>query len=632
MALSDEELRSLAAKYGGQVSESVAQSEAAPEPQTAASVSPETQAAPSIADVVGMAAQYGGQVQQSDVPQLDASGKLIQTQQAMPEPTLGEKLLGALEAGGTFATGATTGMMGGARGLAEGLMERIMSDKIGAYEGAQLMGQRMAEEMARATYQPKTRMGQEYVQGMSETLGAIPPVVPMAPELMAATRMAAPVTQRVGAGIQAADRAAEQAIPEAAGKAAATIADIAMPERRAEIARVLREEPDNTDVVRYRLVDDQVRPDKDADSVLKQGWKEGVLANVKSASDEDRQKMQQMLNIHKLGKKSEKFRAINRPADILGKSVDERVKFIDNTRKQAGQEIEKVANEQLKGQPVNYQPAIGQFLSDLNALGVKVEMGEDGIARAILKDSDIQGDKQAQRLLNTVLERFSDVKAPDAYGVHSAKRFIDTQVSYGKKNLANPLTQQAERAVKDLRRNLNQALSEQFPEYGAANTKYSESKTALDNLQKAVGTQLDFDSPNAPSAFGTAMRRILSNYGSRVNVIDSLDDAERVAGKYGMPIKDNLMNQVIFANEIDRMFGAPAATSFKGQISDALRTGVDIARGGVAQKAMDLATAGLERVKGINEENAIKEMEKILSRRTEKPKASPSTTLQPINQ
>lgn len=636
MPMSDDDLIKLAEQFGGKISEPSAQN-----------------AAPS--DIEALAAQFGGVISEQtpppppvnpDVPYLDANGRVINAQQPAitPTPTLGERLIGGLETGTMLVTGATTGMMGAARGLAEGLMERIVSDKLSAYEGAKLMGQRMTEEMARATIMPQTATGKEYAEKTGELLSVIPPVLPMSTELAAAARLAAPMSLRAGAEAQAAGRAAKEAIepaaqkalttvqniPESTGKAIATLQDLAMPEKRANIARILRETPDSTDVVRFRLINEQVRPDRAADSVLKQGWKEGVVANVKAATDLDRQKMQQMLNIHKLGKKSETFRAINRPADILGKSLDERVKFINKTRLQAGKEIEKIADEQLRNKPANYQPAINQFLSDLNDIGVKVEMGQDGIARAILKNSDIQGDKQAQRLLNTVLERFSDVNAPDAYSVHSAKRFLDTQVSYGKKNLANPLTQQAERAVKNLRRNLNQALAEQFPEYGAANLKYSESKKALDNLQKAVGTQLDFDSPNAPAAFGTSMRRILSNYGSRVNVIDSLDDVERVAGKYGMPIKDNILNQVIFANEIDRMFGSPAATSFKGQISDALRTGIDVARGNVAQTAIDLAMSGVEKVRGINEENAIKAIEKILSRRNQKPNNSTSTTLQVI--
>jgi len=325
--------------------------------------------------------------------------------------------------------------------------------------------------------------------------------------------------------------------------------------------------------------------------------------------------MRKMLNIFKMGEKSEKFRAMNRPADILGDTVQARVDFLTDANKKAGTAIDNIAQTRLRGQAVNYDPAINSFLDDLSSIGVKVELDENGVAKAILQGSDIQGDKAAQRTLNAVLERLSATNAPDAYGVHTAKRFIDTQVNYGKKNLANPLTAQAERILKNLRRNLNQSLGETFPDYRAANEKYADTITALDDLQRAAGTQIDLESPNANKALGTAMRKLTSNYGTRANLIDSLDQANQVASKYGMKLEDDVVNQLIFANELDRMFGAAAQTSLKGQVAEAMQTGLDIARGNAAQRAFDLLAEKAQNLRGVNKENAIKAMEEILKRK-----------------
>ena len=201
-------------------------------------------------------------------------------------------------------------------------------------------------------------------------------------------------------------------------------------------------------------------------------------------------------------------------------------------------------------------------------------------------------------------------------GVHDAKRFIDTQVDYGKRSLANPLTAEAERAVKGLRRNLNQSLGEKFPVYKAANEKYADTITALDDLQKSAGTQINFDSENANKALGTAMRKLTSNYGTRANLIDSLDQANQVAAKYGMRLDDDIVSQLIFVNELDRMFGAAAQTSLKGQVAEGvLGTGVDIARGRIAERAFDLLAEKAENLRGINKENAVKSMEELLKRK-----------------
>jgi len=395
----------------------------------------------------------------------------------------------------------------------------------------------------------------------------------------------------------------------------ATVGEKIAPENQQIIKQQLAQVPDSVDTVKFRLSGTQVVPDNEALSAIKQGWKDGTIASIKAASDKDRQAMTKMLNIFKMGEKSEKFRSLNRAADILGDTVESRIQFLSSANKQAGADINRIANDQLRGQRVDFDPAINTFIDDLGTLGVKVELDANGVAKANLQGSDIQGDRQAQRVLNMVLERLSTVKAPDAYGIHTAKRFIDTQVDFGKRSLANPLTAQAERTLKTLRRNLNATLGDNFPEYKAANAKYSDTITALDDLQKAAGTNIDFDSANANKALGVAMRKLTSNYGTRANLIDALDQANQSSVKYGMRLDDDIVNQLIFVNELDRMFGAAAQTSLKGQVAEAMQTGVDIARGGAARRAVELLAEKAEELRGINKENAVKAMEELLKRK-----------------
>jgi hypothetical protein len=438
-------------------------------------------------------------------------------------------------------------------------------------------------------------------------------LLPAVPQIVrSATQATARAVAPSGAGIR---EQIEPTFRESVQSIKATVGEKIAPENQRIIKSQLSQTPDSIDLVNVRLSGSQVVPDNEAASAIKQGWKDGAVASIKAATEKDRNAMTKMLNIFKMGEKRESFRAMNRPADILGDTVQSRVDFLANANQQAGKAIDRIANTRLRGQSVEYDPAINSFLDELGALGVKVELDQNGVAKAILQGSDIQGDKAAQRILNTVLERLSTAKAPDAYGVHTAKRFIDTQVNYGKKNLANPLTSQAERALKNLRRNLNQSLGEKFPVYKAANEKYADTITVLDDLQKAAGTQIDFDSPNANKALGTAMRKLTSNYGTRANLIDSLDQANQVASKYGMKLDDDIVNQLIFVNELDRMFGAAADTSLKGQMSQALETGVEIARGNAAQRAMELVAEKAQNLRGVNKENAIKAMEEILKRK-----------------
>ena len=444
--------------------------------------------------------------------------------------------------------------------------------------------------------------------------GGLIPSVPTAVRTL--TGQAARQIAPMGAEIR---EQVEPTVAESLRSIRATVGEKIDPASQQLIKRQIEQAPDSVDVVNFRVAGTQVLPDNLAADAIRQGWKDGTIASIKAATPKDRQAMTKMLNLFKIGEKSERMRALNRPADILGDTVESRIKFLSQANKDAGQAINRIADSQLRGQRVNFDPAINTFLDDLGQIGVKVEIDANGVAKANLQASDIQGDRQAQRVLNMVLERLSTVKAPDAYGLHTAKRFIDTQVDFGKKNLANPLTAQAERTLKNLRRNLNQTLGDSFPEYKAANSKYSDTKTALDDLQDAAGTKIDFESPNASKALGTAMRKLTSNYGTRANLIDALDQANQASTKYGMKIEDDIVNQLIFVNELDRMFGAAAQTSLKGQVAEAMQTGVDIARGGAAKRALELLAEKAEELRGINKDNAVKAMEQLLKRQAEQP-------------
>ena len=507
---------------------------------------------------------------------------------------------GAGTAGGTVAIGKT--LQAAAGPVTQGV-GRLMA----AAPGLQVA----SGASAGAAGQTAKEMGAGPLGQIAASVGG--GLLPAVPQIVkAATQATARAVAPTGAGIR---EQIEPTFKESVQSIKATVGEKISPENQRIIKSQLAQTPDSVDLVNVRLSGSQAVPDNEAATAIKQGWKDGAVASIKAAQDKDRQAMTKMLNIFKMGEKREAFRAMNRPADILGDTVQSRVDFLANTNQQAGKAIDRIAQTGLRGKSVEYDPAINSFLDELGTLGVKVELDQNGVAKAILQGSDIQGDKAAQRILNTVLERLSTAKAPDAYGVHTAKRFIDTQVNYGKKNLANPLTSQAERALKNLRRNLNQSLGERFPDYKAANEKYADTITALDDLQKAAGTQIDFDSPNANKALGTAMRKLTSNYGTRANLIDSLDQANQVASKYGMKLDDDIMNQLIFVNELDRMFGAAADTSLKGQMSQALETGVEIARGNAAQRAMELVAQKAQNLRGVNKENAIKAMEEILKRK-----------------
>tara|TARA_R110002126_G_scaffold16975_1_gene67160 strand:+ start:2631 stop:4721 length:2091 start_codon:yes stop_codon:yes gene_type:complete len=596
---------------------------------------------------------------QAEIPILDVQGRPIMPPPAEPqmEPSLQEKLIGAAEVLTTLASGATFGAGGMVRGTLEGLTEQILSGEFGTPEAAQMIQQKAMGRAGEATYMPRTQVGQEYVQETADVLSQLPAMAPLAAEAgairagLAGAAQAAraggrpavqqmagqmvretgreamdvmvppPVRQAVQQGIikpvaAAATRTMEPV--RRAGEAVSASIDARQQRKTQGVRDLLKGQPDNAEVVEFRLVNDRVVSDNLASSALKQGWDSAVLGSIKASSNLDKNQMQKMLNIFKIGKKRAAFAAKTRPSGVLGDSMMSRVNFLMKIKSSSGKQIDDIAKTQLRGNPVNFDQPMSTFINDLADIGVAVERGPNGKFKVNLKGSDIEGDAAGATLLNRVLERLGDTNVPDAYGVHTAKRYIDTQVDYGKRR-ANPLTQQAERVVKKLRRNLNTALGDEFPQYREANTKFSESLQALEDIQDAVGKKVNFESDRAGEAFGTALRKVLSNYASRNTIIDSIDRVETIAKKYGLKIKDDLMTQIIFVNEIDRMFGAVAKGSLKGVFEQGLRKGSDFARSSAAEKAVMLVGRAGEAVRGINEENAIKAIEEILRRQAQEP-------------
>jgi hypothetical protein len=556
----------------------------------------------------------------------DAAGPAPAPAQPQPQrqfigQSIPQAITAPIELLATTLTSGTTGMLGLGAGTVAGLLESIRNGTYGTSVGGNLMAQRAMEGLQRYTYQPRTELAQQALQ----TVGEVAEAAKLAPVPVTAVpqALAQPAIQQAARGVapvarQAAEVAAK--VPEVAARVPETIESVFRPgqqRRRAELTQIIQQDPYNTDAVRFRLVGDTLRPDTEADKALKQGWREGVVSVVKAASDRDRAAMDRMLSVYKRGKKNERYRALNRPGDVVGESLVTRLDYIDNQRVDAYRELENIVKTQLTGQPVAYEPVVNRFLSSLEDIGVKVKVDENGARVVDLTDSVINGDVKAEGILNRVLARMSNVTGPpDAKAMHELKRYLDTQISYNSRAQMNPLTATAEGKIKDLRRDINDTLGAQFKDYGVVNTRYSEARRAIDNLQKAAGTTIDYaDDVNLDKALGSALRKVTSNYSTRVNLINALDETDQVAKKYGLAADDDLINQVIFANEIDRMFGAAADTGLKGQMAQAAETGIEFARKSNAERAFSLLAAGVKKLQGVNEENALRRMEALLQRR-----------------
>lgn len=350
----------------------------------------------------------------------------------------------------------------------------------------------------------------------------------------------------------------------------------------------------------------RVKNSKAFKNTISQGFDEATMASVKGASQADKAKMNKMLSILEGGLKDARTAVVNRPSDVVGQSAVERIKFLKNTNKKAGREVDQAAKN-LKGLDVDYTPAVDDFVAQLDEIGVKLDENQ----KPVFYGSDIEGATAAENFISKVVQRMRNTRDPDAYDAHRLKRFIDEQVTYGK--VGEGLSGRAETIVKNLRRNLDAALDGAFPDYDAANTKYADTISALDSLQSGVG-RVDLAGANADKALGTVMRRVMSNTQSRANLISSLDEIDSVAKKYGASFEDDIITQALFADELDSMFNLQNRTTFKGQAARGMKQASQ-GKQGLYEAAIDKAGEAVDKARGINDQSRIKSLRELIKER-----------------
>lgn len=557
------------------------------------------------------------------IPDVYDENSIVQaTMPQKPEPTMLEKMKGAAEATLTALTGATGGAAGQIYGTLKQLIQEISTGEYGTMEAANRVEEAAMRHAAGLTYEPRTEKGQEYAQNVGEFAGEyLAPLGPMAAELRPIAESARFVPGATRAALAESPTAAK--VVTAAEKVTKPVIDIVTGEGKKQLARDIKADPFNKDFAKYKVVNGIGVIDKNAEAAMKQGWRDGFITSVRESDAADKTAYKKMMNIFKIGKKNDRFRAEHRPADIVGETFSNRVNQLFNIKKKSVQELDTAA-EGLKGKPVDYANAFDTFEAKLKDLGVKIAKGGDdldvepdfqvGNTKVSLIGSDIEGDVASEALLKKVFTRLGKGDFEDGYDLHRAKRWLDTQVEYGKKSKDGLLNATAN-VVKGLRRNINDSLREASPEYKAANIKYMDSLNSLESIQKAVGSKKDLAGTNVDKALGQESRKLLSKYGSRINMMDAINEAENVVKKYGGKTEGDITGQIIFANELDHMFGDVAPGSFRAQIGakTGLETAAEAATKSKSGLAVDLVKGTYNKIRGINEENAIKAIEKLIN-------------------
>lgn len=384
---------------------------------------------------------------------------------------------------------------------------------------------------------------------------------------------------------------------------------------KAEVKRALYEQVKaggKDDVIAKLKIDkyDRLTPDKLGIEAVKQGFRPGVVTAVKNANPETKVKMKDMLRIMRSIKKNERVALDKRPSVIAGQAVVDRLDYIQNEANMAGKELNRIANEDLAGIPIDNELIFQTLENELKNLDIGIEVA-DGVASPVFEGSMISKDPASQSHFKNVFDLMAEGDVPDALRIHKLKRQMDAMIDSSKKS-ASGLSNAGKGFLMAMRKSFNDTIRPIHQGYAEVNDTLSKALQTIDDLDSSVGS-LSLTGKSASEGLGTRLRSLMSNYTSRASLIDSLDQLDGTAAELGGNFPDDLKDLAMFANTLDERFGAVAKTSLAGQGE---QVAAQLLRGDKIGLAGKLFGKGVEKVRGVSDLNAFESLEALLSEGT----------------
>lgn len=338
-----------------------------------------------------------------------------------------------------------------------------------------------------------------------------------------------------------------------------------------------------------------------AKSIAKQqGFNDVDVDFMSTMKAPDKVKAQKMLDLAE--KASKNKRAIERPIDVVGDSMTDRVKFIQNTNSTAGKAVDATAKA-LKGQKVDAIPVRERALSLLEEAGVTANPdGTPNWSKSIFN--------KTPELRNKIMKSLSDLPAGeiDAYDLHNFKKSIDEVVNYGVGG--EGLKGKSASILKAVRNSADEILDSSFESYNKANTDYKITRELLDEAGDLFGKKSGLSKERG----GQLLRSVFSNNTQRPRVLSLIEKLDAVSKQYGGKFDDNLVDQALFTEILEDIYGTQATTSLQGQVERAVKGTKRVIEGirDPLKGLGDLAATGVEKSIGITDENKRKILQALI--------------------
>lgn len=213
------------------------------------------------------------------------------------------------------------------------------------------------------------------------------------------------------------------------------------------------------------------------------------------------------------------------PFEVIGKPIVNRLKTLDTQVKGLATQLDSVAQD-LKGVSVSDASKIqDSVMEGLNKLQISIKNG--GLD---FTGSSLEGIGGSGKIIDNVFKRLQT--AEDAFDLHNLKKYIDANVSFGKR--VEGLDAGAERLLKTWRKAIDDTLDTQFVDYNKINTELAKRISPLEDLKSLLKNADGLDTDLLSEKAGILARRITSAAASNPEikqVLRNLDQFTSTSGK-----------------------------------------------------------------------------------------------------
>ncbi len=285
----------------------------------------------------------------------------------------------------------------------------------------------------------------------------------------------------------------------------------------------------------------------------------GLIQMIKTATPETRAAMLEMLEIRRRTQGNARASQSIRSTDVSGGAVVDRIEYLAEIAGQNRSRLDEISRNELAGVRTNVAPVAEAYSELLDKS--RIRLNDDGSFD--FEDSIFKSVPGAQNILN----RMNDVLSKDtvdAGELHIMKRQLDeliaeTKGQSGAKGNAGSF-------LARMRAEINAAIRSINPEYAAVNDELSQTLTVFDDLNNAVGSKIDIFDVTADQKLGQELRKLFSNYGSRVDIGQSIRELENVATLQGAEFGSSAGDLAKLASSLNRRLGDEAEGSLRGII------------------------------------------------------------------